>query len=91
MCEAEVKERFWARVDKTETCWNWTLGFGGGGYGYFTIDGHSRMAARICYELLTHTCLCTNVKLHRTCLSTKCINPDHMVLLTKSKDRRRRR
>ncbi|QDH46203.1 hypothetical protein Pa223_042 [Pseudomonas virus Pa223] len=22
-----IEERFWSKVDKTEGCWNWTLGF----------------------------------------------------------------
>lgn len=29
-----AEERFWPRVEKTETCWNWTAGKNGKGYGY---------------------------------------------------------
>ena len=30
-----VLQRFWAKVEKTETCWLWTAGKAGNGYGSF--------------------------------------------------------
>lgn len=35
----DPRERFWGKVEKTETCWNW-IGNCSNGYGHFNIGGH---------------------------------------------------
>jgi hypothetical protein len=32
----DAKTRFWEKVDKTDSCWNWIAGKGKG-YGYFSV------------------------------------------------------
>jgi hypothetical protein len=50
-------ERFWAKVQKTDTCWLWTagknggLGEGGRGYGTFWLDGRTQPAHIIAWRL----------------------------------------
>jgi hypothetical protein len=45
-------ERFWAKVDKTETCWLWTAGVSGNtGYGNVWWKGTTHSAHRVAYEL----------------------------------------
>jgi len=48
-----AEERFWAKVDKTETCWLWKSGRTRHGYGLFRgPDGKTVLAHRFAYELL---------------------------------------
>jgi hypothetical protein len=49
---ASVEERFWAKVQKTETCWLWTASTRKG-YGQFRLTPQTRVSAhRFAYELL---------------------------------------
>jgi hypothetical protein len=45
-------ERFWSKVDKTETCWLWTGAKTSQGYGRFNLTEHWVLAHRFAYELL---------------------------------------
>ena len=47
------EERFWSFVDKTETCWVWTGGKSGDGYGAFKYEGRMRGAHRVSW-IFTH-------------------------------------
>jgi hypothetical protein len=52
LASEKFEERFWAKVEKTETCWNWTAAKGTGGYGLFTLVHHLSVGAhRIAYFL----------------------------------------
>jgi len=46
-----VNERFWMKVDKSGSCWNWTACKNSDGYGQFWIDVTNYLAHRIAYEL----------------------------------------
>ncbi len=86
VAKATLEERFWASVEKTETCWLWTGGSNGLGYGRFAIrlSGESIRqiyAHRFAYELivgpipdgLTLDHLCHNAD--ETCLGgTSCLH-----------------
>lgn len=46
-------ERFWPKVDKTETCWNWTGARQAAGYGRFAVEpGVLILVHRWAYETL---------------------------------------
>lgn len=69
--------RFWNRVDKTETCWNWTGSKGRGGYGWAKVCGKQQAAHRISYEL------CVGVipeghDIDHMCHNRLCVNPEHL-------------
>lgn len=69
--------RFWAKVNKTETCWLWTAATGGDGHAVFYDGMRVRSAAQFLYELEVGPVGDGN-QLVRTCDVTSCVRPDHM-------------
>lgn len=79
----ELSERFWEKVNKTETCWLWIAGLGTTGYGHFYYkDGKYRKAHRVAYELTNNVILNEDLHIHHKCENPLCVNPAHLVLTT---------
>ena len=90
---APKTERFWAKVDKTESCWLWTASRQSFGYGTFMLTkGKFTRAHRFSWELHNGPVPKGLFVLHR-CDVPSCINPDHLYLGTdrdNARDRRER-
>lgn len=76
----DIVARFWAKVRKSDGCWDWIAGLDDKGYGHFKLGGRMWKAQRVSW-LLCHSdpgpmCVC-----HR-CDSPACVNPDHLFLGT---------
>lgn len=75
-------ERFWAKVEKSDTCWEWT----GGklrGYGQFW-GGNSigpTYAYRFAYQLLVGP-IPDGLEIDHLCRNRGCVNPDHLEAVT---------
>lgn len=89
----ETETRFWAKVEKTETCWLWT-GALAGGYARFWWDDKNRQGHRLAYELLVgpipdgldldHLCHnSTDCSLVALCPHRRCVNPAHLEPVTR--------
>jgi hypothetical protein len=81
-------DRFWSKVDKTDTCWLWTGGCDGNGYGQFKIatgqsGGRKVLAHRLAYELTKGPIV--NV-INHLCETKACVNPDHLEDVTQAEN-----
>lgn len=72
-------DRFWEKVEKTETCWNWTActngrygKIGRGGRGAGSIYVH-----RLVYEWLVGP-IPDGLTIDHLCNNSLCVNPDHL-------------
>lgn len=79
--EQAAQERFWNKVNKTESCWNWTSATNGFGYGLFWSFGKMVTAHRFSYELARGP-IPKGLTLDHLCRNTICVNPDHLEPVT---------
>ena len=63
-------ERFWSKVNKTETCWLWTGALTGRGYGHFWLNGHMVQAHRFAYGDIS-----PDLQLDHLCRVRTCVRP----------------
>lgn len=69
-------QRFWSRVDKTDSCWLWT-GHTNRGYGRACFEGRTVYAHRLSWEL-TRGPIPDGLSLDHLCRVLNCVNPDHL-------------
>lgn len=77
-----AEQRFWQKVDKTETCWLWTGHISRTGYGY-ALGG------------LAHHFLVgkppEGFEWDHLCFVRNCVRPDHLELVTRAENIKRQR
>jgi hypothetical protein len=71
-----LEERFWSKVEKTETCWEWTGNRSIHGYGRIYRDGALRFAHRYSIELSTGRA--PTLAIDHMCHVKHCVNPGHL-------------
>ena len=79
-----VSERFWKKVNKTETCWLWrgeTNGKGGYGLVYTGEGKPSFLAHRYAYEQVIGP-IQDGLHLDHLCRVRRCVNPAHLEPVT---------
>lgn len=84
-----VMDRFWRKVNKTDTCWLWTAGVTGrGGYGAFCVNYKMIPAHRYSYTILKGE-IPERMELDHLCRNRRCVNPDHLEPVTREENWRR--
>lgn len=76
-----AKERFWSKVEKTDTCWLWTSAKQKEGYGLFWFDRKCEKAHRLSLEMalgrpITKGLVAAHAPL--ICRNPACVNPVHL-------------
>ena len=80
-CLAKADRRFWAMVEKTDSCWLWQGYRTPKGYGKFNLaPRHSVRSHRYSYETLVGP-IPEGAEITHRCGTRNCVNPDHLVLL----------
>lgn len=80
-----LEQRFWAKVRKTDDCWEWTASTNGNGYGKIKADGQTRRAHRVSWEL-TNGPIPEGMDLDHRCGNRACVNPAHLRVTTRSQN-----
>lgn len=82
-------DRFWEKVQKTDTCWLWIAGTVAGSpdlkngprYGVFWVDGAAKRAHRWIYGEMVET-LDPELVIDHLCRVTLCVRPSHLEQVT---------
>lgn len=75
-----LAERFWARVDKGDGCWEWTGWRNERGYGEFYTKDKRWPAHR--YSLVLEGMDLGDFVVDHMCYNPACVRPDHLQLVT---------
>lgn len=81
-------QRFWSKVIKTGSCWEWTGAKNKKGYGHFCLNYDILKSHRVSYELFKEL-IPQGLQIDHLCKNTSCVNPDHLEVVTLQENIRR--
>ena len=84
----EVKERFFAKVDRSGDCWLWKGAANKNGYGFFRYKGKSDYAHRVAY-LIYHVTIPDGFFIVQNCPNKLCVRKEHLETRSVSEHARR--
>lgn len=75
------EERFWSKVNKTESCWIWMGVTNDSGYGLHSVNKVHVRAHRFSWETLVGL-IPEGMQIDHQCRKRDCVNPSHLRLAT---------
>lgn len=82
-------DRFFSKINKTESCWEWTGSLTkSGGYAQFSYMGKPVRGHRWIYEQMIGQ-IPEGMQLDHLCRNRKCVNPQHLEPVTLSENVKR--
>jgi hypothetical protein len=73
----KTADEFWAKVDKTDGCWNWKGGTDGSGRGILTWQDRREYAYRVAY-VISKGQIPNGARLTQTCKNLRCVRFEHL-------------
>jgi len=73
--------RFWAKVDKSGECWNWTAATNTYGYGVVRDGGKVKKAHRVSFEMQGES-IPEGMVIDHICRNPRCVRPAHLRIAT---------
>lgn len=80
-----MSERFWSKVNKTESCWLWEAYVTQAGYGQTHFEGKLQYAHRVAYSL-TKGNIPKDMTIDHLCKTRACVNPAHLEVVTRGEN-----
>lgn len=86
----DLESRFWSKVNKTDSCWEWMAYRDSFGYGRFRVGKRMERAHRVSYAL-TFGSLDPSAEVDHMCHNASCVNPSHLRTATRKQNMENRR
>lgn len=80
-----IADRFWEKVDKTNSCWIWTAAKRAG-YGKFAPSTGRQVTAHRYVLELAGTVVSEDMDVDHVCGNRACVNPDHLRVTTRKQN-----
>lgn len=81
--------RFWDRVNRTDTCWQWTGHVTANGYGKMSLGGRVQYVHRLAYED-AHGPIAAGLVIDHKCHVKRCVRLEHLHAVTNSQNMQNR-
>lgn len=81
-------KRFWDKVRKTSSCWEWDAATWSNGYGAFSYEGKLQGAHRVSYKMTVGE-IPEGLEIDHLCKNRKCVNPKHLEVVTRRENQLR--